>query len=178
MRGWSFWDRVAYACLWVGAVILAADTALKLAPDLAQKLPSWTASPFWGVAPLAVVAIATILFLAGKTGLLAFLGPRHPIKLFLERDSTTNLFGIQTFPAVNYIQPSVTTSRKIGRCSAWISRVEYDVGGSNFALEFAERFPVPWSKATGGNDFEVDLEPGHPPYPAKCLSFRSEYDKS
>jgi hypothetical protein len=144
-------------------MILAADTALKIAPDLAQKLPTWLASPIFGFAPFILLIIATGMFAVGRTGFFAFFGPRHPIKLFLERDSSTDLLGIQTFPAVNYIQPSVVTSQRMAKCSAWITRVEYEVGDSNFALEFNERFPVPWSKATGGNDFEVDLEPRHPP---------------
>jgi hypothetical protein len=163
MRGWTFWDRNAYLCLWVAAMILAADTAMKLAPDLAQKLPSWFKSPIFGFAPLALLIIAAGLFVVGNTGFFAFIGSRHPIKLFLERDSSTNLLGIQTFPGVSYIQPSVVATRTMEQCSAWITRVEYDVGGDNFALEFGERFPLPWSKATGGNDFVVDLAPGHPP---------------
>jgi hypothetical protein len=136
MRGWSFWDRIAYLCLWVTAMILAADTAFKLAPDLAHKAPSWSKSPIWGFAPLILLVLATGAFVVGNTGFFSFIGPRRPIRLFLERDSSTDLLGIQTFPGINYVQPSVTTSRRIQKCSAWVTRVEYDVGGGNFALEF------------------------------------------
>ena len=174
MRGWTFWDRIAYLSLWVAAMILAADTALKLAPDLAHIVPSWFESPIFGFTPLALLILATGLFVVGNTGFFAFIGSRHPIELFLERDSSTNLLGIQIFPAVCYIQPSVVTTRSMEECSAWITRVEYDVGAGNFALEFGERFPLPWSKATGGNDFVVDLEPGHPPIRLNAAIFNNQ----
>ena len=130
-------------------------------------------SHFWLYAPSAP-DFATGLFVVGNTGFFAFIGSRHPIELFLERDSSTNLLGIQTFPAVCYIQPSVVTTRSMEECSAWITRVEYDVGAGNFALEFGERFPLPWSKATGGNDFVVDLEPGHPPIRLNAAIFNNQ----
>jgi hypothetical protein len=163
MRNWGFWDWLAYACLLVGAMILAADTGLKIAPDLAGRLPSWFLNPLWGFAPLALIIFGTITLLLNSLGIFrAVFGPRHPINFFLERDSSSDLRGIQTFPAINYIQISATASRKIEQCRALITRVEYDVGGGNYAIEFSERVPIPWSK-TGGDDFEVLLEPGHPP---------------
>ena len=154
MRHWGFWDRIAYLCLWVAAMILAADSALKIAPDLAQIAPSWFTNPIVGFVPAVLLIIST--------GFFAFIGPRHPIKLFLERDSSTNLIGIQTFPAVNYIQISVTTSRTVRKCRAWITYVEYDVGQRNFAVEFSERFPLSWSKTGTDSNYEYDLEPTHP----------------
>lgn len=174
MRAWTFWDRIAYLCIWVAAVISAADTAFKLAPSLTEIAPKWLESSIFGFAPLLLLMTATGAFVVGNTGFFAFIGSRHPITLFLERDSTSNLLGIQTFPKVSYIQPSVVASRKMEKCSAWITRVEYDVRGGNFALEFNERFPLPWSKATTGNDFVVDLEPGHPPIRLNAAIFTDE----
>jgi hypothetical protein len=162
MRRWSFWDGIAYLVFLVVALILAADSGVRIAPELAAALPHWVQSPYVGLAPLALMLLATVIWIANFAGVFTFLGPRHPIKLFLERDSSSNLLGIQTFPAINYIQPSVTTTRRMEKCSAWIAKVEYDVGGSTFAKEFGERWPLPWSKAIG-NNLEVDLEPHHPP---------------
>jgi hypothetical protein len=171
---WTFWDRVAYLCLWVAAMILAADSALKIAPELAQHVPFWFTNPIVGFAPLALLIVATGCFAVANTGFFAFIGPRHPMRLFLERDSSTDLIGIQTFPNINYIQISVTTSRRVYRCRAWITRVDYDVGNRNFALEFGERFPLPWSKSGSQNDFEFDLEPNHPPIRLNAAIFDND----
>ena len=174
MRRWSSWDWLAYACLLVGAVVLAADTAFKLAPDLAQRLPFWVQSPLWGFAPLVLILIATIIFLANWAGILSLIfGPRHPIKFFLERDSSTDLYGIQTFPGIDYIQISVTASRRIEKCRAWITRVEYETGPDYFAVEFSERFPIPWSKSGKQNDLEYDLEPNEPPIRLNAAKYDS-----
>ena len=51
MRHWSFRDWVAYLCLLLGAMISAADTGLRVAPELAQHLPL-IGSPLWGFALL------------------------------------------------------------------------------------------------------------------------------
>jgi hypothetical protein len=77
MRHWTFWDRIAYVCLWVAAVILATDTAFKLAPDLAEKVvPAWLSGPIWGFAPVVLLLLATGAFVVGNTGFFAFIGPR------------------------------------------------------------------------------------------------------
>ena len=87
---------------------------------------------------------------------------KSPIQIFLERDSISEQYGIQTFPEVAYIQASVTASRRVHKCRAWITKVEYNRDGTVFSLEINERLPRAWSKHGGQNDFEVDLEPGHP----------------
>ena len=57
MRHWSFRDWVAYLCLLLGAMILAADTGLRVAPELAQHLPL-IGSPLWGFAPFAFGSVS------------------------------------------------------------------------------------------------------------------------
>jgi hypothetical protein len=174
MRRWTFWEWLAYACLLVGAMILAADTALKIAPDLAQKVPGWVGSPLWGFAPLALMLIATVILIASNSGLLAVFSPRRPIKLFLERDSGSNLYGVQTFPSISYIQISATASRHIEKCRAWITKVDYDVGGGLFALEHNERFPCGWSKPKGSDRFVQEIIPGEPPVRLTILVFNKD----
>jgi hypothetical protein len=39
MARWTFWEWVAYACLFIGAIIIAADTGFRVSPMLAEKLP-------------------------------------------------------------------------------------------------------------------------------------------
>ena len=68
MRHWTFWEWLAYACLLVGAVIIAADTGLRLAPDLAAKLPDLAHEPAWGFAPLSLMLLATAVLAARAFG--------------------------------------------------------------------------------------------------------------
>src|SRR4051812_30230418 len=63
MRHWTFWEWLAYACLFLGAMILAADTGIRLAPELGTLLP-FIHGPLWGFAPLAFLLLATIIMLA------------------------------------------------------------------------------------------------------------------
>jgi hypothetical protein len=63
MRHWTFWEWVAYACILVGAVIIAADTGIRLSPDLSGYLPSFADGPVWGFAPATFVIIATCILL-------------------------------------------------------------------------------------------------------------------
>jgi hypothetical protein len=62
----------------------------------------------------------------------------------------SDAMGIQTFPTVSYIQPSVTTSAPLEKCRAWIWRAEFSPDGIvPFALEHGERVPLRWSKHVG-----------------------------
>jgi len=118
MRHWSFWEWLAYACLLLGAMILAADTGLRLSPELAHSAP-FLSSPYWGFAPLGLVMGATAVLVAKEFGWLQALGLQHPLNLFLERDSSSNLLGIHTFSGVTYIQISVASSKRVTDCKAW-----------------------------------------------------------
>jgi hypothetical protein len=63
MRQWTFWEWVAYCCLLLGAMIMAADTGVRLAPDLAPYVPHFVHGAVWGFAPLAFVVLATSILL-------------------------------------------------------------------------------------------------------------------
>jgi hypothetical protein len=127
---------------------------------------------------LAIVADYGITTALALTGLLFFWPSRpeilrwRPIRIFLERDSVSDLMGIQTFPAVKYIQASVTASAAIEKCRAWITRSEFSPDGTMpFALEHNERVPLQWSKHGGQNPLEANLNPGDPPVRCNVLIF-------
>jgi hypothetical protein len=167
MRHWTFWEWVAYLCLAVGAMIVAADTGLRVAPELAHEV-ALIASPFWGFAPLALVIVATLILLAREFGVLAPFTLRRPFRIFLERDSGgTDLYGVQTFPAINYIQISVKSRFRMERCRLWVTAVHYRENAYiPFALEQNERMPCGWSRHHGnpaGTDLEIEINRRDPP---------------
>jgi hypothetical protein len=63
VRHWTFWEWVAYAAIFVAALIIAADTGFKTAPDLMTRLPEFFSSVWWGFAPVTLVIVATIILL-------------------------------------------------------------------------------------------------------------------
>jgi hypothetical protein len=175
MRHWSFWDWVAYLCLLLGAMILAADTGLRVAPELAQHLPL-IGRPFWGFAPFALVLIATLILVARKFGWAGSLfGVSRPLRLFLERDSVTDQVGIQSFPGISYIQISFTSKVPVTKCRTWMTRAEFSEDNiAPYALEHNERHPLKWSKHGGANEFETDINPGDPAVRNNVLVFDKE----
>lgn len=68
MRRWTFWEWVSYACLFMAAMIMAADTGVKQAPELVNYLPAFIHGPIWGFAPLFFVLAATILLVMHELG--------------------------------------------------------------------------------------------------------------
>jgi len=160
MRYWSFWEWLAYTCLLVGAIILAADTGLKVAPELAHRAP-WIESFLWSFAPLVLVSIATLILVERAFGWVgAIFGGAGPLRLFLERDSVTNQAGIQTFPQITYIQISVAATKQLMQCKAWYRRSDYSPDGIvPFALEHNERHALPWSKS----GMQTAINPTEPP---------------
>ena len=77
MRAWKFWDWIAYSCIFVGAAILAADTGVKVSPELAGHIPAFVGGSLWGFAPLILLVVATvILFVRNLTS-----GPLPPAAL-------------------------------------------------------------------------------------------------
>jgi hypothetical protein len=86
-----------------------------------------------------------------------------PLRLFLERDSQSEQFGIQTFPGVTYIQVAVHSSKRIEDCRAWITRVDFNPDRTVFSLEHNERLPRHWSKHSLGDNLVVEIDPAHPP---------------
>jgi hypothetical protein len=61
MRRWSFWEWVAYCALFLSAIIAAADTGFRVAPDLAVHLPDFVGGAAWSFTPLGLSIIATIV---------------------------------------------------------------------------------------------------------------------
>ena len=59
MRHWTYWEWLAYVCLFVSAVIIAADTGIRVSSNLSASLPNFFHGPIWGFAPLILVLIAT-----------------------------------------------------------------------------------------------------------------------
>jgi hypothetical protein len=63
MAHWNFWEWLAYSCVAVTAIILAADTGLRMAPDLKKRFAPLLESPWWGFTPLVAMTVGAILFL-------------------------------------------------------------------------------------------------------------------
>jgi hypothetical protein len=63
MRHWAFWEWVAYGCLLVAALIMAAETGFKTEPDVMAHLPSFFESQLWGFSPAALVVFATLILI-------------------------------------------------------------------------------------------------------------------
>jgi hypothetical protein len=101
MRHWTFWEWVAYAALFVAAVILAADTGVRVSPDLSLHMPEWLHSGWWGFAPLLLVVLSTLVLIANSFGLLPSRNNKwRPTK---EREHLTN--PSYHFPTPNWHEP-------------------------------------------------------------------------
>lgn len=170
MRHWTFWEWVAYLCLLFSAVILAADTGLKIAPELTPYAP-FIANPWWGFAPLGLLLIGTIILVANELGWLEPLGFGRKPKFFLERDPQTQRYGIQVFPGITYVQLSVTAGKPLNDCQMWISKVEFR---ENAYIPFAEinneRHQLLWARP---NQEKLDLGPDQPPARVTIAVFNS-----
>lgn len=107
---------------------------------------------------------------------------RGHLSVFLERDSASNQYGIQTFSGITYIQCSVTTDVSLTKCQVWSSRVDYSPDGlAPFAIEHGERYPLRWSKIGGNDPFIAELHSGEPPvrvnvaiFNGGCIQFETE----
>jgi hypothetical protein len=61
MRDWNFWEWVAYASLWVTALIEAGGVALLRAREVRKKFPLWLRSHNWSFVPFVLLMIATCI---------------------------------------------------------------------------------------------------------------------
>jgi len=68
MSRWTFWEWVAYAVLFVAALIVAADQGIKLSPSLMEKASGIILSSYWAFAPLVFVLLATAILIASQLG--------------------------------------------------------------------------------------------------------------
>lgn len=63
MASWDFWDWVAYLCILVAALLLAAAAGLKGSPTLVpHHLPDWIRSEYWSFAPLLLLILSGAIF--------------------------------------------------------------------------------------------------------------------
>ncbi len=70
MRHWTFGDWVGYACLFVAAICIAADTGIKGAPNLAARMPEFFRGEFWAFLPITLVLLGTAVLVASSLGLI------------------------------------------------------------------------------------------------------------
>jgi hypothetical protein len=75
MAKWTFWEWVAYAVLFVAAIIVAADQGVKLAPDLASSTAGILHSPWWAFSPVALILLATVILISREIG---WIGAKAP----------------------------------------------------------------------------------------------------
>lgn len=64
--GWGVWGRLAFALIWVDAILLALDQALRRVPALAQPLNPLLGSSVWHYTPLVVISAALAILIARK----------------------------------------------------------------------------------------------------------------
>jgi hypothetical protein len=80
MGGWVFWDWVAYATLWIAAIAVALEAALKQVPD-ARRFLAFTRSPWWGFAPLALLLFGAIIFVVRSFSFVPAVVPVEMVQL-------------------------------------------------------------------------------------------------
>src|SRR5260370_40289703 len=68
MAHWNFWEWMAYALVWVSALISAADMGLKMAPELRERMLPVLSSAWWAFTPLVAIVLATLIFLSEAAG--------------------------------------------------------------------------------------------------------------
>jgi hypothetical protein len=121
---------------------------------------------------LALVGVGIWLYWPTRPEVLRF----HPICFFLERDSVSELMGVQTFPQISYIQVSITTSASVEKCRAWMTKAEFSPDEIvPYSSEHNERIPLIWSKHGGSSPHENDLYPGDSPVRVNVAIFHNGY---
>lgn len=61
MARWGFWDWMAYCCLGIAAVGLAAGAALKEGPVIFDRLPAFFTNPRWAYVPIILFALGSAI---------------------------------------------------------------------------------------------------------------------
>jgi hypothetical protein len=110
---WTFWEWVAYGSLFVAALIIAADTSFKLAPDVMARLPEFFHSEWWGFAPVVLVVAATIILLLREF----VFKPRQHTSEGSETSETAN---------VTAIQPTIKHGLYVGEILAGFDKLRED----------------------------------------------------
>jgi hypothetical protein len=63
MKEWGAWDWIAFSTVWIAALILAADAAIKGTDTLRSNLGWLVARPLWPFLPLLFLGIGTTVYL-------------------------------------------------------------------------------------------------------------------
>jgi len=71
MVGWGFWDLLAYCSLYVGAIILAAETSISQSPTLRSHLPRIFTLNVWAFVPIVLLTISGVILLLRSSGIIA-----------------------------------------------------------------------------------------------------------
>jgi hypothetical protein len=127
MRGWTFWDWIACSCIFVAAVILAADTGIKVSPELAAHIPAFIGGSLWGFAPLILILVAGIILLVRS------LKPRSVVHPVLPKKNHQTLY-VADINIASGLTPQTTTSvLLIGKAARSESRLRIVVEHSHYA---------------------------------------------
>jgi hypothetical protein len=68
MRDWGFFEWLAYAVMFVAAIIMAVDQGLKLSPDLLTYFSWLVSSNYWAFSPLVLILLATGILVSRGMG--------------------------------------------------------------------------------------------------------------
>jgi hypothetical protein len=63
---WTALEWIGYATLWVAAVILAADTGLRMSTELRPRFTGLLNNSYWGFTPLILLTIGALAFVANE----------------------------------------------------------------------------------------------------------------
>ena len=84
MARWGFWDWVAYLCLGIAALGLAAGAALNGEPaEILTRLPDFVTSPKWAYLPIMLFALGTVILVIRLVAPL-IPGSAGPNRIFVE----------------------------------------------------------------------------------------------
>ncbi|WP_159728995.1 hypothetical protein [Methylosinus sp. Ce-a6] len=63
MKGWGAWDWLAFSSIWVAAIVLAADAAIKGTASLGSSIGSLLNFKLWSYIPLICLTLGTTIYL-------------------------------------------------------------------------------------------------------------------
>jgi hypothetical protein len=95
MPGWGFWEWLAYICIFVAALMLAADTGMKSSDRFTAISTALRSSAWWNMAPLLMLCISAAVVLAYQVGVIAPLPSPAPI-VSSSPASSSDASGIRT----------------------------------------------------------------------------------
>jgi hypothetical protein len=184
MARWGFWDWVAYACLGIAALGLAAGTAMHEQPTLWDKLPSFFTDPKWGYVPIVLFALGSLILairyvapLVGKPSIQTRAATEQSTTL-TEEQSAALTGGAPTTPLEGPKQIVDVTPEELATL--------YKDHLTAQAERLAEPYIGKWMKisgqlwnlhkSSGGNSILVIRGPGSGFWPILFLNFMPEWE--